>query len=176
MNKLIWILSAAFALTAGITDLRWRRIPNWLTYSAIPMAILLHGLADGWRGAMHSLVGAAVGLGVLLPFVLIRSLGGGDWKLVGGLGAFLGPARLIQVLIYTLLINGVIALVMVIWKKRLGRTLRNLGRMFAAFFKLHLPGQDLTIDNPEAAKVPFGVAASIPVLLYTAFQHSWSGF
>ena len=117
-----------------------------------------------------------MGLGILLPFVLIRSLGGGDWKLIGGLGAFFGPARLIQVLIYTLLINGVIALVMVIWKKRLGRTLRNLGRMFAAFFKLHLPGQDLTIDNPEAAKVPFGVAAAIAVLLYTAFQHSWSGF
>jgi len=165
VNKLIWILSAAFALTAGITDLRWRRIPNWLTYSAIPLAILLHALADGWGG-----------LGILLPFVLIRSLGGGDWKLVGGLGAFFGPARLIQVLIYTLLINGVMALIMVIWKKRLGRTLRNLGRMFAAFFKFHLPGQDLTIDNPEAAKVPFGVAAAIAVLLYTAFQHSWNGF
>lgn len=176
MNKLIWTLSAAFALTAGITDLRWRRIPNWLTYSAIPLAILLHGLADGWRGARLSLLGTALGLGILLPFVLIRSLGGGDWKLVGGMGAFFGPARLIQVLIYTLLINGVMALVMVIWKKRLGRTLRNLGRMFAAFFRFRLPGQDLTIDNPEAAKVPFGVAAAIAVLLYTAFQHSWNGF
>jgi prepilin peptidase CpaA len=176
VNKLIWTLSAAFALTAGITDLRWRRIPNWLTYSAIPLAILLHGLADGWRGAKLSLLGTALGLGILLPFVLIRSLGGGDWKLVGGMGAFFGPARLIQVLIYTLLINGVIALVMVIWKKRLGRTLRNLGRMCAAFFRFHLPGQDLTIDNPEAAKVPFGVAAAIAVLLYTAFQHSWNGF
>jgi len=176
VNKLIWILSAAFALTAGITDLRWRRIPNWLTYSAIPVAILLHVLADGWRGAWFSLRGAALGLVILLPFVLIRSLGGGDWKLVGGLGAFFGPARLIQVLIYTLLINGVIALVIVIWKKQLGRTLRNLGRMFAAFFKFHLPGQDLTIDNPKTTKVPFRVTATIAVLLYTAFQHSRNGF
>lgn len=176
MNKLIWILSAAFALTAGITDLRWRRIPNWLTYTAIPLAICLHAVADGWRGAKLSLLGAALGLGILLPFVLIRSLGGGDWKLVGGLGAFFGPQRLIEVLIYTLLINGVMALIMIIWKKRLGQTFRNLGRMFAAFFKFHLPGQDLTIDNPEAAKVPFGVAAAIAVLLYTAFQRSWTGF
>ena len=176
MNKLIWILSAAFALTAGITDLRWRRIPNWLTYTAIPLAICLHAVADGWRGAKLSLLGAALGLGILLPFVLIRSLGGGDWKLVGGLGAFFGPHRLIEVLIYTLLINGVVALIMIIWKKRLGQTFRNLGRMFSAFFRLHLPGQDLTIDNPEAAKVPFGVAAAIAVLLYTAFQRSWTGF
>jgi len=161
---------------AGITDLRWRRIPNWLTYSAVPLAIILHGVANGWQGAKLSLLGTALGLGILLPFVLIRSLGGGDWKLVGGLGAFFRPPRLMQVLIYTLLINGLMALVMIIWKRRLAQTIRNLGRMLAAFFKLHLPGQGLTIVNPEAAKVPFGVAAAIAVLLYTAFQPSWNGF
>lgn len=176
MNKLIWVLSGVFALTAGITDLGWRRIPNWLTYSAIPLAIVLHAIAGGWQGAKLSLLGTALGLGILLPFVLIRSLGGGDWKLVGGMGAFFGPTRLIQVLIYTLLINGVMALVMIIWKKRVGQTLRNLWRMTAAFLRLHLPGQDLTIDNPEAAKVPFGVAAAIAVLLYTAWQRPWNGF
>ena len=176
MNKLIWTLSAAFALTAGITDLRWRRIPNWLTYSAVPVAIILHALADGWRGARLSLLGTALGLGLLLPFVLLRSLGGGDWKLVGGLGAFFGWQRLITVLIWTLLINGLMALGMIIWKKRIRQTLRNVGRMLAAFLKLHLPGQDLTIDNPEAVKIPFGVAAAIAVLLYTALQHPWNGF
>ena len=176
MNKAIWILSAVFALAAGITDLRWRRIPNWLTYPAIPLAILLHTLADGWHGARLSLLGTALGLGILLPFVLLRSLGGGDWKLVGGLGAFFGPSRLIQVLIYTLLINGVMAVVMIIWTHRVRQTARNLVRMTAAFLKLGLPGDDLTIDNPEAAKVPFGIAAAIAVLLYTAFQHTWGAF
>jgi hypothetical protein len=53
--------------------------------------------------------------------------------------------------------------------------LRNLGRLTAAFFSLHLPGTDLTIDNPEAIKVPFGVAAAIAVLLYTASQQ-WGAF
>lgn len=173
MNKAIWILAALFALTAGITDYRWRRIPNWLTYPAVPIAILLHTLAAGWPGARLSLLGTALGLGILLPFVLLRSLGGGDWKLVGALGAFFGPARLIQVLIFTLLINGVMALFLIVAKKRLWRTFKNIGRMFAAFFRLHLPSSDLTIDNPEAVKVPFGVAAAIAVLLYAAF-HPWT--
>jgi len=176
VNKAIWILSAVFALTAGVTDLRWRKIPNWLTYPAIPIAIGLHWIVAGRHAALLSLEGAALGLGLLLPFVLVRSLGGGDWKLVGGLGAFFGfSAKFGEVLLYTLLINGFIALCMVIWKRRLGKTLRNLGRMFAAFFSLHLPGTDLTLDNPEAAKVPFGVAAAIAVLLYTAFQQ-WGAF
>jgi prepilin peptidase CpaA len=175
VNKAIWILSAVFALTAGVTDLRWRRIPNWLTYPAIPGAIVLHALAGGWPGALLSLKGAGLGLGVLLPFVLLRSLGGGDWKLVGGLGAFFGPHKLLEVLIYTLLINGFMAICLVVWKRRVGQTLRNLGRMTASFVSLHLPGDELTIDNPEAAKVPFGVAAAIAVLLYTSSQ-PWGAF
>jgi len=169
------MLSAAVALTAGITDLRWRRIPNWLTVPAIPGAIALHTIAAGWPGAKLSLLGAALGLGLMLPLVLIRSLGGGDWKLVGGLGAFFGPRRLITVLILTLLINGLMALCLIIWKRRLGQTLRNLGRMTAALFSLHLPGADLTLDNPQAATVPFGVAAAIAVLLYTSNQ-AWGAF
>ncbi len=175
MAKAIWILAAVFALTAGVTDLRSRRIPNWLTYSAILCAISLHCMTGGWRGAKLSLLGTALGLGLLLPFVLIHSLGGGDWKLVGGLGAFFGPQRLMSVLILTLLINGLMALVMVIWKRRVGQTLRNLARMTAAFFTLHLPGPEMSIDNPEAIKVPFGVAAAISVLLYTSSQQ-WGAF
>jgi prepilin peptidase CpaA len=178
VNNAIWILSAIFALTAGISDARWRRIPNWLTYPAVPIAILLHTLADGWHGAKLSLLGTALGLGILLPFVLIRSLGGGDWKLIGALGAFFGydistpfvQQRLTVVLLWTVLINGLMALVLVIWKRRLGKTLRNVAGMAGAFFRLHLPGSDMTIDNPEAVKVPFGVAAAIAVLLYVPAQ------
>lgn len=175
MNKAIWILSALFAFSAGVTDLRWRRIPNWLTVPAIPSAIALHSIASGWPGAKFSLLGTALGLGLLLPFVLIRSLGAGDWKLVGGLGAFFGSQRLITVLILTLLINGFIAICMVIWKRRVGRTLRNLGRMTVAVLSLHRPGNELTLDSPEAVKVPFGVAAAIAVLLYTS-QQAWGAF
>jgi hypothetical protein len=40
--------------------------------------------------------------------------------------------------------------------------------MTAAFFRFHLPGADLTIDNPDAIKVPFGVAAAIAVLIYVS--------
>ena len=65
---------------------RWRRIPNWLTVPATLAAIALHSIAAGWSGARLSLLGAALGLGLLLPFVLIRRLGAGDWTLVGGLG------------------------------------------------------------------------------------------
>lgn len=175
LAKTLWMLAALFALTAGITDLRWRKIPNWLTYPAIPCAIFLHGMVAGGHSALRSLGGAALGLGLLLPLVLLRSLGGGDWKLIGALGAFFGAGRLVPILLLTLIINGVMAICFILWKRRLGQTARNVGYILASVASLRLPSRDLTIDNPEAAKVPFGVAAAIAVLLYTASQ-PWIAF
>jgi hypothetical protein len=40
--------------------------------------------------------------------------------------------------------------------------------MFRAFFTFHLPGPELSLDDPEALKIPFGVAVAIAVLLYAA--------
>lgn len=158
------------ALIAGWTDWRSRRIPNWLTVTALLTGIGINTLAMGWGGAKEALLGAGLGLGLLLPFVLLRSLGGGDWKLAGALGAFLGPARLIVVLLATILVAGLMALALIVWKKRIGQTLRNLGHMLAAFFTLHLPGPELSLDNPDSLKVPFGVAVAVAVVLYTVRQ------
>jgi prepilin peptidase CpaA len=166
----VWMLATIPAVVAGWTDWRSRRIPNWLTVPALLLGIAVNSLALGWFGAKESLLGAGLGLGLLLPFVLIRSLGGGDWKLVGALGAFLGPPRLIEVLLGTVLVAGVMAAVLIVWKRRVGRTLRNLGRMFAALFTLHLPGPEVSLDNPESLKVPFGVAVAVAVVLYTVRQ------
>ena len=61
-------------------------------------------------------------------------------------------------------------MILIISKKRVGQTLRNLFRMLAAFFTLHLPGPDLTLDNPESLKVPFGVAFAIAAVSYSVRQ------
>jgi prepilin peptidase CpaA len=169
----VWMLATIPALAAGWTDLRSRRIPNRLTVPALAAGILVNTVALGWPGARQALLGAGLGLGLLLPFVLLKSLGGGDWKLMGALGAFLGPARLITVLVITVLAAGVMAVLLVIWKKRIGQTLRNVGHLLASLMTLHLPGPELSLDDPHSLKVPFGVAVAVAVVLYTVRQ-AWS--
>ena len=73
-------------------------------------------------------------------------------------------------LLGAILVAGVMAVVLVIWHGRVRQTVRNLGRMLAAFFTLHLPGPELSLDNPEALKVPFGIAVAIAVIVYSARQ------
>jgi prepilin peptidase CpaA len=166
----VWMLAIIPALVAGWTDWRSRRIPNWLTVPTLIAGIVANSVAAGWTGAKESLLGAALGLGILLPFVLIRSLGAGDWKLVGALGAFTGPSRLITVLMWTILIAGLMAVVLIIWKKRVKQTAHNLAHMIGGLFTLHLPGPEVSLDNPESSKIPFGVAVAVTVVLYTVSQ------
>jgi prepilin peptidase CpaA len=164
------ILPALLAIGAGWTDYRSRRIPNWLTVPGLLLGIAANSWLGGWPGCKNSLLGAALGLALLLPFVLVRYLGAGDWKFIGALGAFLGPHNLLTVLFLGVLVNGLMAVIMVIQKKRVRETARNLGRMLAAFLTLHLPGPELTLDNPDLVKVPFGVAVAIAVILYASRQ------
>ena len=165
-------MPALLAIAAGWTDYRSRRIPNWLTVSGLLLGIATNSWLRGWPGTKDSLLGAGLGLALLFPFVLINALGAGDWKFVGALGAFLGPQNLLTVLLLGVLVNGLMAVIMVIRKKRVRETARNLARMLAALLAMHLPGPDLTLDNPDLVKVPFGVAVAIAVILYTS-QQSW---
>ena len=164
------MLATLPAAIGGYTDWRWRRIPNWLTVSSLAAGIALNSVVGKWAGAKTSLLGAALGLGLLLPFVLLRSLGAGDWKLVGALGAFLGPERLLDVLFVAALLAGLMAVILIVWKGRARQALRNLWRMLAAFFTLHLPDAEVSLDNPQSLKVPFGVAMAFAVFLYAAGQ------
>src|ERR1700722_9024389 len=90
----VWPLVLFFVGFAGWIDGRTRRIPNWLTVPGFVVGVAIHMWFGGWRGGLLALEGAGLGLLVLLPLVFLRALGAGDWKLMGALGAFLGPMML----------------------------------------------------------------------------------
>jgi len=161
-----WIPAVLVAIAAGVLDWRYRRIPNWLTVSGFVAGVAVNTILYRWPGLRAGLLGTLVGLGLLLPFVLVRSLGAGDWKLAGALGACLGPRQLLSVLMGTILVAGVMALAVVIWKGRLKQTLLNIAHLLAALFSLRMPGSEVTLDDPRSAKIPFGVAMAVTVLFY----------
>lgn len=156
----------AFAVTAGISDLRSRRIPNWLTVPGLLVGIAANAAASGWPGVKTSLLGAGLGLLVLLPFVALRGLGAGDWKLAGALGAFVGPRGLWDLLQVSVLVAGIMALALVIYKRRFKETLRNIGRLLVSMLTFRKPGFEVSLDNPRSVRIPKAVALALAMVLY----------
>lgn len=165
-NQITWAFALSFTGYAAWVDGRTRRIPNWLTVSGFLIGVSIHFLLGGRHGVLLALEGAGLGLLILLPLVLLRALGAGDWKLIGAVGAFLGPVMLWFVLFASVLVAGAMAVVLMIWAKRVRETLRNVGLLIMGFltfgFRAH---PAISLDNPDALKLPFGVAAAIGTLI-----------
>ncbi len=86
-----------FTFTATVTDLSTRKLPNWLTVPAFLAALVFHTVTGGLVGLGNALGGFAIGFGILLILWLIGGGGGGDVKLMGALGAWLGPVPILIV-------------------------------------------------------------------------------
>ncbi len=86
-----------FVAVAAVSDLRTRRLPNWLTVPAFGAGLLAHTVMNGFTGLGFALLGFATGFGLLLVLWLIGGGGGGDVKLMGALGAWLGSSLTVAV-------------------------------------------------------------------------------
>ena len=114
---MVWNPQVAIAvfigLTAMVEDVLRREIPNW-----IPVTALVGGLAasvwtSGWSGFGSSLLGSLLGFVVFLVFYILGGMGGGDVKLMGGLGAVLGASRVLEAALWTAGLGGIMAVLAV---------------------------------------------------------------
>ena len=58
------------------------------------------------------------------------------------------------------------ALGLVIYKRRFKQTLRNIGRLLASMVTFHRPGTEVSLDNPQSLKVPYGVALALTTAIF----------
>ena len=162
----LWAFTLALTLYAGWMDLRTRRIPNWLTVPGLCVGVVVNGALGGWHGMLLALQGAGLALGLLLALVLMRALGAGDWKLMGAVGALLGPRPFLSVLVTAILVAGAMGTVQVIRAHRVRVTLRNMWVLVQGFFAFGLQAHpEISLDNPSVLKLPFGVAVAIAAVI-----------
>ena len=165
-QAIIWVLTLLLMMSAAWLDLRSRRIPNWLTVSGLLAGIAVHVWISSWHGALFAISGAGLALVLLLPLVLLRALGAGDWKLMGAAGSLVGPLMLLFVLLASFLIAGVMGVVRMMKDHRVVATLKNMRDLVRGFISFGLrPHPVISLDNPELPKLPFGVAAAIGTIV-----------
>jgi prepilin peptidase CpaA len=122
LNIFVGILLAV----ACVSDLRTRKIPNVLTFSAAAGAVLFHLVSGGWSAAGWSVAGAFVGTLLFFPMFALRGMGAGDVKLLAAVGAWLGPGQVAIAAVATSIAGGVIAVLVALAYGYLKTALANL--------------------------------------------------
>jgi len=110
-SQLLFLSAAAVAtLIAAVTDLWKFKVYNALTYPALAAGLAASAWAGGWSGLATSGLGALAGFSALVVFFAMGGVGAGDVKLLTALGAWLGPAMTLQVVLASALAAGAYAL------------------------------------------------------------------
>lgn len=157
------------AMIASVTDIRSRRIPNWLTAFGILAGFSLNIFLYGLPGLKNASLGVGIALLVYFPLFCVKGMGAGDVKLMVAIGALVGPGNWLRIFIFTALIGGAIALVLILYRGFLNRTLHNVGHILMSPFRGRLPYQDnpqLDVTSGAGLSLPHGAVIALGTFLF----------
>src|SRR3989339_635282 len=110
----IFALAIIWLVFASVQDVRKREIANWLNFSLIGIGLafkLIIGLQGNWNMFIYGLAGFAVFYVLALMVYYLGAVGGGDAKLLMGIGAILPSGSLIEIIYSGLLFIGIFLIV-----------------------------------------------------------------
>lgn len=165
----LWVV-LGLVVAAAVSDYRLRRIPNALVIPGALLGLLLHGLfARG--GPWSGVFGLVLGMVLTLPFYALRAMGAGDVKLMGMVGAFVGPVGAVEATLLSFLAGGVIAVAFALRSGQFGRMVANLRYVASG----HPVGTSVGLRRGATAvasvgSFPYGVAIAVGTSLYVALR------
>jgi prepilin peptidase CpaA len=179
----LFLCVGAFTLAAVIYDVRAGKLPNRLTVPAFFAGLLFHLVNGFWQsgpagaadGVLFALRGFATGFGILLVLWLLGAALGGDVKLMGALGSWLGAWVTFQVLVVSALFAGLCTLGMLAlelagvrspWARKAASGPRKGVKTTGDSAPVPLLGR--------RGAVPFGVPATLATWTVLALQ--WAGY
>jgi prepilin peptidase CpaA len=172
MHFAVFWPTVATVLIASITDLRRRRIPNWLVGLSFAAALITATATRGGAGLGQSLQGALLGSSILGVLYLLGGMGMGDVKLCAAVGAWIGPGQLIMALVMMGLAGGVIALGWATAGGFLRESLEGAGNLVFGWTRrgrgLH---QSPTLESPGARSIPYAPAIAVGAI-FSFWAHS----
>ena len=165
MNSFAWWPTVIVLAVATFTDLRSRRIPNWLVLPFLVLGIAVSAWLHGWHGLGQSFEGLGLGLLIYGFLFWMGGMGAGDVKLCAAIGAWVGPAQLGVALIVTGLAGGV----MVLGWAAMGGFMKDLfagtGDLLFGWRRRGMHRDpEMVLSNPRKRKMPYAPAIAIGTL------------
>jgi prepilin peptidase CpaA len=152
--------------------LRFRRISNWLTGAGIVVglaaSVVERGISSGLR---FSLTGLCLALGIYLVLFALHATGAGDGKLMAAIGAIAGWKHWLGIFIVTAVLGGIAALALAISRRRLKKTLWNVGFVLSEMKRgrpAYLANEDLDVRSSKGLRLPHGAVIAAATVTYLA--------
>lgn len=145
-------------------DLRYRRLPNWLTFSGILLGIVYQSFIEGWAGALDAIGGVLFAAVLILPF-MAGGMGGGDVKFLAAIGAIKGLHFGVWSALYGAVAGGLVSIAILVWQ---GRLAHEIWRCFLWFKTLAVPKSERPVLKPERKQeslFPYGVVLAIGAIV-----------
>ena len=161
---------------AATIDLRSRRIPNWLTFTMITSGIGVNVSSLGPVTFGQSMLGFAAGFALMFLLFALGAIGGGDVKLMAGIGAWMGPEVVLKVFVIAAMIGATIVLTQAIAQRRGRILMRNSAVLAMNLAHIGDVGVDHVRETGQASKsVDRPLPYAVPVLLAMAvlIARSW---
>ena len=166
------VLLLAIVLCAAVYDVLYRRIPNWLTVTGVLAGIALNTfLYQGLPGLIFALKGMALAFGLYLVLYALHAMGAGDVKLMAAVGAIVGWENWFGIFLFTAVIGGIMALILVASRGRLRKTLFNVGFILSEMKSgrpAYLRNEELDVKSKKALGLPHGAVIAVGSLFFLA--------
>ncbi|MGA3065914.1 MAG: A24 family peptidase [Tepidisphaeraceae bacterium] len=177
LNLAMWMRMAPFLALLGVaavTDILWRRIPNWLTVALMAAGLVRAAWLFGLQGLDHSALGLVVGGSLGFALFAMSALGGGDVKLLAAIGAWMGPKGVFLVFIVEAVVGLVIVLVQALAQGRVRTLFRNSALIAVNFAYASETGLGPVVESGRSMKsvsrpLPYAVPTLVATLLVLAY-------
>ncbi len=146
------IIILLISLLGSIFDVKYRKIPNWLNFGTVALALIYHAIHMNLHGALQALLGCIVGIAALFIPYLMGGMGAGDVKLLGAIGSIVGLKNVLWIFFY----SGICGLFLgIIWIL-----------LTPGHFKFLITTGKVLPPVDKKQKLPYGVAIMFGVIAY----------
>jgi len=158
------ILLAGLVVVSGYTDVRYRRVYNCVTLPAMVLGVGLQVMHFGFAGGRDALLGAGAGFLFFFPFYLLGGMGAGDVKFMMAAGALKGLSFIVNAGLYGAICGGVAAVAVLVYHKRLSKTLRQVARSCYVLLTSRM-AESVKFDAQGSIRLPYTVFLSCGIIL-----------
>ena len=174
-----WLVTVVLIVAAVIDGIQLK-VPNWLTFPFILSGwafSIAHYIVIGepwYAGLGYSLLGTAIGLGLLLPAYAIGGMGAGDVKLLAGVGAWVFGIHTFYAFCATCVVGAVLAVGMVLYRRAWQKHRDQFWMILGEIMTVRDPNQ-LSVMAAERKSSMLLLPYGIPIAIGTIAYFAWSG-